>query len=64
MLWGQHHVLGAEEGIRAGGKDLDLVALGGKETSAPRERPIQLRCMDLTLSGQSKSSRSSSKRSE
>ena len=33
-------------------------------TSAPTERPIQLRCMALTLSGQSSTSRSSSNRSE
>jgi hypothetical protein len=34
-----------------------------KSTSAPCDRPIQLRCMSLTGSGQSTSSRSSSRRS-
>ena len=35
----------------------------GKSMCAPTERPIQLRCMTLTGSGQSSSSRSSSSRS-
>ncbi len=34
-----------------------------KSTWAPRDRPIQLRCMVLTFSGQSSRSRSSSSRS-
>ncbi|EFR84364.1 hypothetical protein NT04LM_2496, partial [Listeria monocytogenes FSL F2-208] len=34
-----------------------------KVTSAPSERPIQLRCISLIFSGQSTRSRSSSKRS-
>jgi hypothetical protein len=35
----------------------------GKRTRAPSERPIQLRCMILTFSGQSTRSRSSASRS-
>jgi hypothetical protein len=35
----------------------------GKRTCAPSDRPIQLRCMALTLSGQSIVSRSSTRRS-
>jgi hypothetical protein len=35
----------------------------GKSTCAPRERPIQLRCIILTGSGQSSVSRSSTRRS-
>lgn len=34
-----------------------------KDTFAPSERPIQLRCISLIDSGQSKSSKSSNKRS-
>ena len=34
-----------------------------KVTSEPSERPIQLRCMSLTFSGQSTVSRSSARRS-
>ena len=49
MLWRQHHVLGAEEGIRAGGKDLDLVALGreGNLCAAGTADPIALHGLDL-----------------
>ena len=36
----------------------------GKRTCAPSERPIQLRCMALTESGQSRRSRSATSRSE
>ena len=39
-------------------------AVAVKVTCAPSLRPIQLRCMALTLSGQSSTSRSSSSRSE
>ena len=43
--------------IRAGAVDREV------SPGAPCERPIQLRCMALTLSGQSSRSRSSSSRS-
>ena len=49
MLWGQDHVLGAEEGIGAGGKDLDLVALSreGDLCAARTADPIALHGLDL-----------------
>ena len=49
MLRGQHHVLGAEEGIRAGGKDLNLVALSreGDLCAAGTANPIALHGLDL-----------------
>ncbi|CKS26468.1 Uncharacterised protein [Mycobacterium tuberculosis] len=40
-----------------------LAALAENSATAPVERPIQLRCMVLTCSGQSSTSRSSSSRS-
>ena len=40
------------------------VSGAGKNTLAPSERPIQLRCISLTGSGQSSRSRSSISRSE
>ena len=39
-------------------------AAAANNADAPVERPIQLRCMVLTFSGQSSMSRSSSSRSE
>ena len=49
MLWGQHHVLGTEEGIRAGGKDLYLVALSreGDLCAAGTPNPIALHGLNL-----------------
>ena len=49
MLWGQHHVLGAEKRIRSSGKDLDLIALSGEGDlrAAGTPNPIALHGLDL-----------------
>ena len=60
----QHQVGRAEQRVRTGGEDLDIARVVAKSTCAPVERPIQLRCIALTFSGQSSTSRSSSSRSE
>ena len=59
MLRRQDHAGGAVDGIHAGGEDADGLARSSarwKSTSAPSERPIQLRCMVSTRSGQPPSS--------
>ena len=57
VLGREHHVGRAEERVGAGGEDLDPRAgrspSTAKATRAPSLRPIQLRCIVLTDSGQS-----------
>ena len=49
MLWGEHHVLRAEEGVRAGGEDLDVMALRaeGDLGTAGAANPVALHGLDL-----------------
>jgi hypothetical protein len=63
---GRHHEeRRAEQRVRPRREDgvVDPQLLAAEVTSAPSERPIQLRCIVLTCSGQSIVSRSSSSRS-
>ena len=54
MLGGDGHVGGTHQGIRAGGEDLEIARTIGQAEADQKtwERPIQLRCMVLTASGQ------------
>ena len=49
MLWGQHHVLRTKEGIRAGGEDVNVVALRmeGDLRTAGAANPVALHGLDL-----------------
>ena len=56
VLGGQHHVGRAEQRVGTGGEDRDrgrCRSPAAKSMCAPVERPIQLRCISATCSGQS-----------